>query len=317
MIRFLAGRLGASLVVVLLVSIAVYGLIGLMPGDPIDLMVGADPTLTPDDIVRLKALQGLDRPLWERYGAWLAAALQGDFGYSRAFSQPVWTVIWPRLGNTAVLMGASFLLSLVIALPLGVLAAVRPRGPVDTGINLVAFAGVSVPPFFLAILLIILFSVQLGWLPAGGTGTPGVDDPADRVRHAVLPVLALTLATIGHYVRFIRASMIETLRLDYIRTARAKGVGWAGVLVRHALRNALIPVVTIVALRFGALFSGALITETVFSYLGMGKLIYDSIIGNDYNLAMVTLLAATGVVLLANLVADLLYAWLDPRIAYG
>jgi len=314
---YLLRRMAGAMLVVLLVSFAVYGLIGLMPGDPIDLMVSADPNLTPADAARLKALYGLDQPIWERYVAWLGNALQGDFGYSRLHANPVWEVIEPRLGNTAILMGLSFVLSLAIALPLGVFAALKPRSVMDSGINLLAFAGVSLPPFFLAILLIILFAVDLGWLPAGGTTTPGVDSLADRARYAVLPVLALTLATVGHYVRFVRASMIETLRLDYVRTARAKGVGRFGVVVRHALRNALIPVVTIVALRFGSLFSGALITETVFAYLGMGKLIYDSIMGNDYSVAMVTLVTATGVVLLANLLADLLYAWLDPRISYG
>jgi len=313
MTRFLISRLVDSAVVLALMSFVVYALMGLMPGDPIDLMLSADPNLTSADAQRLRALYGLDRPLVERYGNWLAAALAGDLGYSRLFAKPVMDVLLPRLGNTVALMGASFLIALAIALPAGMAAAARPRSRLDHAINLVAFAGISVPPFWLAILLIILFAVQLGWLPAGGMGEAGL---ASQLRHLALPVAALTLATVGGLVRFVRAAMIEALRQDYIRTARAKGVGPLGVLLGHALRNAMIPVVTVLALNFGALFSGALITETMFGWLGMGKTIYDAIMGNDFNLAMVGLLLATATVLACNVLADLSYAWLDPRISY-
>ena len=313
--RFLGRRFLDSVLVMLLVSFSIYGLIGLMPGDPIDLMVSADPNLTSADAARLKSLYGLDRPIWDRYLSWLGNVLQGDFGFSREHRRPVWAVIEPRLLNSALLMGLSFILSLALAIPLGVLAALRPRSFLDSAINLLTFAGISVPPFFLAIMLIMLFSVTLSWLPASGTGdfSGGV---LERLRHAILPVLALTFATMAHYVRFVRAAMIEVLRLDYIRTAEAKGISAFNVIIRHGLRNALLPVVTIIALRFGALFSGALITETVFGYLGMGKLIYDSILANDYNVAMIALMAATLVTLIANFLADITYAWLDPRITY-
>ena len=313
MTRYLVQRLFESLLVLLVMSFVIYGLIGLMPGDPIDLMISADPNLTAADAARLRALHGLDQPLLARYWAWLSAAVVGDFGYSRLFAQPVTDVLLPALGNTVILMGASFVLALLIALPAGILAALRPQSMVDNGINLMAFAGISVPPFWLAILLIMLFAVSLGWLPAGGMGRAGFDD---HLFHAVLPVLTLTLATVGGLVRFVRAAMIEALRQDYVRTARSKGLSWHRVILGHALRNAMIPVVTIVALNFGLLFSGALITETMFGWLGMGKMIYDSILGNDYNLALVGLLFATLTTLLANLAADLGYAWLDPRISY-
>ncbi len=316
MLRYIVGRLVETLVVLAVMSYLIYGLIGLMPGDPIDIMVQADPNLTPADGARLKALYGLDKPLHERYGNWLAAALSGDFGYSRVHNQPVLAVLGPRLANTIVLMGVSFVVSLLIALPLGIYSALRPYGARDYAVNLAALAGISVPVFWFALMLIYLFSVLWGVLPAGGMYTIGVDSVLDRATYLVLPVLTLSAGTVGGFTRFMRAEMMVTMRHDFIRTARAKGLSPRRVVLKHAWRNALIPVVTIAALSFGGLFSGALITETMFSYLGMGKLIYDSIMGNDYNVALVTLLFATMVVLLANLLADVCYAWLDPRISY-
>ena len=315
MLRYIAQRLAESAVVLLIMSFVIYALIGLMPGDPIDIMVSGDPNLTPEDAKRLRALYGLDRPIGERYLSWLGAAVQGDLGFSRLYARPVLEVLWPRLGNTVILMGASFALAFAIALPAGMAAALKPGAPRDTAINLTAFAGISLPPFWLAILLIILFAVILGWLPAGGMGETGAG-PWVQAKFLILPVATLTLATVGGIVRFVRASMIEALRQDYVRTARAKGLSNRQVVVGHVLRNAMIPVVTILALNFGALFSGALITETMFGYLGMGKMIYDAILGNDFNLALTGLLLATLTTLIANLLADLCYTWLDPRISY-
>jgi len=315
MSRYIAQRLIESLVVLLIMSFAIYGLIGLMPGDPIDLMISGNPKLTPEDAARLRELYGLDRPIGERYLEWLGTALTGDFGYSRLHARPVLEVLLPRLGNTVLLMGASFLLALLLALPAGLVAAVRPRGALDSAINLFAFAGISLPPFWLAILLIILFAVTLGWLPAGGMPPVGAT-PTGQLAYLVLPLATLTLATVGGIIRFVRAATIEALRQDYVRTAWAKGLSEQQVVLRHVLRNAMIPVATILALHFGTLFSGALITETMFGYLGMGKMIYDAILGNDFNLALVGLLLATLTTLLANLAADLCYVWLDPRISY-
>ncbi len=314
--RYVAGRLLETLIVLAIMSFVIYALMGMMPGDPIDIMVQADPNLTPADAARLKALYGLDKPLIERYGNWLAAALGGDLGYSRLFNRPVIEVLLPRLGNTLALMGLSFALSLAVALPIGVVSALRPYRAGDYAINFAALAGISVPTFWLALMLIYLFSVSWGVLPAGGVASIEGGGLLDRARYLILPVLTLSVASAGGFTRYVRASMMETLRQDYIRTARAKGLSERRVVLRHALRNALIPVVTIVALSFGSLFSGALITETMFAYLGMGKLTYDSIMGNDYNLALICLLFATLVTLLSNLGADLVYAWLDPRISY-
>ncbi len=315
MLSYIVQRLVESLLVLVLMSFLIFGLIGLMPGDPIDLMISANPDLTPQDAERLRALHGLDQPIVTRYGNWLGAALQGDFGYSRLFSQPVMEILLPRLGNTVILMGISFVLALAIAIPAGILAALRPRTWLDGTVNMIAFAGISIPPFWLAILLIIAFAVLLGWLPAGGM-PPADGGVGAYLLHLALPVATLTLASVGGLIRFMRASMMEALRQDYVRTARAKGLSTRDVVVGHAMRNAMIPVVTILALSFGTLFSGALITETMFGWLGMGKTIYDSIMGNDYNLAMIGLLLATVTTLLANVLADLAYAWLDPRIRY-
>jgi peptide/nickel transport system permease protein len=213
-------------------------------------------------------------------------------------------------------MGASFVLALAIGLPAGIAAARRPGSVLDHAINIACFAGISVPSFWLALMLILVFAVALGWFPAGGLATIGDGGIVDRAQHLVLPVATLTLASIGGYTRFMRAAMAEALRQDFVRTARAKGAGERRVVLHHALRNAMIPVVTVVALSFGTLFSGALITETMFAYPGMGKLIFDAVMGNDYNLALAGLLFATLVTLLANLAADVAYAWLDPRITY-
>jgi peptide/nickel transport system permease protein len=317
MARFAAGRLLESLIVLAAMSFAVYVLIGLMPGDPIDLMISGNPKMTSEDAVRLRALYGLDQPLAVRYGNWLTAALQGDFGYSRTYTQPVLDILLPRLGNSLLLMGISLAATLAIAVPLGIFAAVRPYSPADNAINLFCFAGISVPSFWFALLCIILFAVKLEWLPAGGMATVGDSGVLDRLQYLVMPVTVLTVTHVGSFTRFMRASMIQTLRQDYIRTARAKGVGPARLLVGHAFQNALLPLITIVGLSFGSLFSGALITEIMFSWLGMGKLMYDAILGNDYNLALVGLLFATAATLLGNFLADVAQVAVDPRVSFA
>jgi peptide/nickel transport system permease protein len=316
MTRYIVQRLAESAVVIILMSFLIYALIALMPGDPIDLMINSDPRLTPADAARLRAVYGLDKPLVERYLAWAGAALSGDFGNSRLHVRPVLDVMPGFLLNSVNLMVLSFILSIAVAVPAGVYAALRQNSWVDHTINLLCFAGISVPVFWLALMLIIIFAVMMPILPASGINSIGGGGFIDTLRHLVLPVATLTIFSIGSYTRFMRAAMIEVLRQDYIRTARAKGASETRVVWRHGLRNAMIPVVTVVALSFGTLFSGALITETMFAYPGMGKLIYDSIMGNDYNMALVTLLFATAVTLAANLLADIAYAWLDPRISY-
>jgi peptide/nickel transport system permease protein len=316
MTRFLSLRFLQAMIVVLVMSFVVYSLIGLMPGDPIDIMLSGDPNMTAADAARLRAHYGLDRPLYDRYLEWLGNAVRGDLGFSRQHHQPVLTIVLPRLLNTLYLMIGAFVISVVIAIPAGVYAARHPRSWVDQAINLFCFAGISLPVFFLALLLIILFAVKLGILPAGGMKTIGQNSFWDQARYLVLPVATLTIVNIAQITRYLRSGMIEVLREDYIRTARAKGAHESRVVWRHALRNAMIPTVTIMALECGTLLSGAVITETMFAYLGMGKLILDSVLANDFNVALIGLLFACSVTLILNLVADLLYAVLDPRISY-
>ena len=304
------------MVVMLVMSFVIYALIGLMPGDPIDIMLNSNPGYTAEDVARLRAQYGLDQPLTVRYWHWLQAAAALDFGYSRTYSQPVLELMVPALIQTGKLVGLSFLLFSALALVLGVIAALNKGRWADRSINLLSFAGISIPVFFLALMLIYLFAVQLGWLPASGMFTiGGSDGVVENAKYYVLPVLTLTAAFTGRFTRFTRASMVEVLRMDYIRTARAKGAGPARIVFGHALRNAMIPIVTVLALSFGGLLSGALITETMFAQRGMGKLIYEAIMGNDFNLALMGLLFATAATLISNLLADIAYAWLDPRIA--
>ncbi len=314
--RFLFMRGLQSLIVLMVMSFVIYGLIGLMPGDPIDLMISADPKMTAADAARLRTLYGLDLPLYQRYLNWLTAALSGDLGYSRLFGQPVLDVLFPALKNSLMLLGTAFVMAVVIAIPLGTFAASKPRSATDYSVNLLAFAGISIPSFWLALMLIMFFSVSLGWLPAGGIAPDG-SGFLESLRYIVLPAITLTIVSIGSYSRYVRSSMLEVLRQDYIRTAKAKGASRMRIVWLHGLRNAMIPVVTILALDFGFLFSGALVTETIYSWPGMGKLIFDAVMGNDFNLALVALLFATAVTLTGNLLADLCYAWLDPRIVIG
>jgi peptide/nickel transport system permease protein len=313
-IRFTATRLIEIAAMLVLMSFVIYGLIGLMPGDPIDLMMAADPHLTSADLARLKALYGVDQPLLTRYWAWALAALHGNLGYSRLFAAPVTATLLPRLLNSLVLMGSSFVLALFLSLGLGIAAARRPRSRFDAVVNFGAFAGVSLPTFWLALILILVFAEGLHWLPASGMTGSGNGDLADRIRHLTLPVATLTIASIGGYTRYVRAAMRDALGQDHIRTARAKGASETRVIWHHALRSALVPIATVLALSFGTLVSGALVTEEMFAYPGMGKLIFDAVMGNDYNLALAALLLATAVTLAANFAADLAYAWLDPRV---
>jgi peptide/nickel transport system permease protein len=318
--RYLASRTAEIVIVLVIMSFVVYLLIGLMPGDPIDAMISGNPHMTSADAKRLRALYGVDKPLIERYFAWAQQALQGNFGYSRSLNRPVLAVLGPRLLNTLELTGFAFLIATAIALPLGIWVAARPRSWADYLVNLFCFAGISMPTFWLGLLLISLFAVKLGWLPAGGmadprAGTPFLAALGQNVRFALLPVATLAIIQLGVYTRFMRGAMIETLRQDYIRTARAKGASERIVLMGHAFRNALAPVLVVLGLSFGGLFSGALITETIFAWPGMGATIFQAIQTNDFNLALIGLLFATFSTIVGNLLADVALAAVDPRVS--
>ena len=303
----------------LFVSFLCYGLMALMPGDPVDLMAQSNPHITAADVAQLKALYGLDLPVYERYWNWLTHALSGDLGYSRTYKVPVTDLIGPRLLNTFFLSFTALILSLCIAIPLGILSAVRQGTKFDNFVSLVSLGLQAVPQFWLGLLMIFLFSVTLKWLPPGGTESidqnlEGMERFWDRVVHMILPITVFTVVQVATYLRFTRASMIETLKADFIRTARAKGLSPTKVLSVHALRNALLPLITVVALGLSGVFSGAIITEQVFSYQGVGKLVYDSIVANDFNVAMVSFTITVGMVVIMNTVADICYAIVDPRV---
>jgi peptide/nickel transport system permease protein len=223
--KFLLARAAQAAVVLLVMSFVIYSLIGLMPGDPIDLMLASNPGATPEVVAHLRAIYGLDQPILLRYAHWLLAALQGDFGFSRTHAQPVMVVLLPALWQTCKLMLTSFVLSVALALLVGVLAALKPGGFVDAVVSLFAFAGISVPVFWLALVLILLFAVTWRVLPASGAGTVGDGGVWDQARHLILPVTTLALANTGQFTRFVRAAMIETLRMEHVRRARAKA-GW-------------------------------------------------------------------------------------------
>lgn len=322
MTTFITRRILQTLAVIAVLTYVCFYLMSLMPGDPVDMMVASNPKITAEDVARLKSLYGLDQPVYKRYGNWIGNIVQGDLGYSRTYRVPVQELMGPRLWNTFILSFLSLGFSLLLAIPLGVISALKPGSRTDYFMNLFSFAGISIPSFWLAIVLIIIFAVKFPVLPAGGTQTIGAGDMgfwadmADRSIYLILPVLSLSIQQIGRFSRFTRSAMLEAMRNDFIRTARAKGLARSTVIWRHGFRNALIPLITILALSFSGLFSGAILTETVFAYQGVGKLVYDSIIGNDYNVAMISFVISVSMVLLMNLLADILYGFADPRISY-
>lgn len=307
MTRILATRLAQIALTLAILSVCAFALIALMPGDPIEVAIAGDPRLTAEDAARLRALHGLDRPFHDRYLAWAAGLLRGDFGYSRLFAQPVASLLGPALLSTLALAGTALVIALVAGVALGALAASRPRAA--PFVDAVAVMGQAMPTFWLGILLIIAFAVTLGWLPAGGAAEQGIGP-----RYLVLPVATLAIAHLAAYARHSAASLEATLTEPWIRSVRARGASEARVLVRHAFPNAALPVLQIAALDAGALAGGALVTETVFARPGMGKLLYDAVMGNDTNLALVALLLVALVTMLGTLGADLAQRALDPRL---
>lgn len=327
MTTYILRRLVQTIFVIIILSYVCFGLMTLMPGDPVELLISANPKITAEDVARLRDFYGLDKPAYVRYLNWVKDISSGDLGYSRTYRIPATEMLGPSLKATFILSMISLVFSLAIAIPLGIYCALRPNSKFDYYINLVNFVGISAPSFFLGIVLIILFAVMLppliGFgLPAGGYQTTGMvydnifQELLDKSKYLILPVVSLSVQSIGRFSRFARSAMLEAMRNDFIRTARAKGMSEKVVIWKHGFRNALIPLITIIAISLSSIFSGALITETLFAYPGVGRLIYTSIIGNDFNVAMVSFIISIAMVLIMNLVADLLYGVADPRISY-
>jgi len=304
---YLARRVLAVVPVLFGVTLAVFSMLFLVPGDPIKMML-AEFVTSPDQIAQMRAQLHLDEPLPQQYGRFVANALRGDLGTSIRSRRPVATEIAENVASTAQLALASMAVAIAIGVPLGLLAALFRNTWVDVGSMVVALLGVSMPSFWLGLLMIFVFSLHLAWFPATGGGD---------LLHLVLP--SLTLGTIASAIiaRLTRSSMLEVLGQDYVRTARAKGLAWWGVVVRHALKNALIPIITIFGLQFGNLLAGAVIVETVFSRPGLGRLIVGGILAKDFPLVQGTVLFVAASYVMINVLVDVAYAFVDPRIRVG
>ena len=318
--RYILRRLLQAIPLLVLLSIFMFTLIHLMPGGPEGVLF--NPRLSAAGRAALRANFGLDDPPWLQYFKWIGRMLVGDFGTSFTTYKPVSGIIATYFPPSLELFGCALLLALIVAIALGMISAVRHRTITDYTLTTISYFGISMPIFLFGILAQDIFAIQLHLLPTSGTSTPGyIFDPfnafLDHLLHLILPMSVLSIAFIAGWSRYMRSSMLDVIKQDYMRTARAKGVSFLRMLIRHALRNAVIPLITIVALDFGAVAGGAAITEGVFNWPGMGLLFIQSLEDRDYPILMAMLLLGAVFVILFNLIADVLYALVDPRIRYS
>jgi len=313
-LRYFAHRIVQTGALLLIISVVVFTLVTQAPGGPSILL---DRNMGPDDIARMRAILGLDRPLHVQYIRWLGQVVRGNLGISYQAGLPVLEIIGQMLPNTLLLSAAALALSLVVAIPAGVLSAARPYTALDHTVTFLCFFGISIPTFWFGLMLIVVFSIALGWLPPGGMRTiGGARSALDITRHLILPAVVLGAANMALFARYTRSSTMAVLRADYVRTARSKGLGERSVLYRHALRNALITIVTVVGLQLPRLVGGAAITETVFAWPGMGSLAVRAAFERDYPMIMGITLVISLVVAASSLLVDLIYGYIDPRIRY-
>ncbi|MGE3796556.1 MAG: nickel ABC transporter permease [Thermomicrobiales bacterium] len=313
MLRYLIRRLLFSVVVVAGVATIAFALLHMIPGDPVDAILGVEANPATREALRKEL--GLDEPVLVQYVNWWKGVLRGDLGESVMTGQSVSELIRQRLPATVPLAMISMLIAIAIAVPAGIISAVRRNTWIDGLVSIIAFAGLSIPGFWLGTLLILFFAVRWQWFPPGGYVSI-FDDPIEGFRHLILPAIALGTTFAAVLTRMIRSSLLEVLGKDYIRTARAKGQSESRVLIRHALRNALIPAVTIVGVQAGFLLSGALVVEQVFSLPGIGRLTVQAVFDRDFPLLQGCIIVIATIFVLANLITDLLYVYLDPRISY-
>ncbi len=314
MIAYVAQRAGQAGVLLLLVSLVSYGIMNAAPGGPLAVYLH-NPQVTADRIELLRHQLGLDRPWYLRYLAWLAGILQGHWGYSYYTGRPVLQMIAERVPATFLLMLSAFVLAIALAFPLGVFAATRKYSWADNLLSFGSFFAWAMPTFWFGLMLQLVLAVQLRLLPVAGMHEIGSASPLDLLRHLVMPAMVLGLGSIASWSRYLRSSVLETLGQDYVRTARAKGLPDRRVR-RHVLRNSMIPIVTLMGLDLHVLFSGAVITESIFGWPGMGRLFLSALSNRDYPLQMAGLMISASLLILGNLLADLTYAALDPRIRY-
>ncbi|ALS28616.1 ABC transporter permease [Paenibacillus cisolokensis] len=316
MTEYFIRRIIQSIVVLFLVTVVTFAIIHLAPGGPTEVLVA--PGLSPEAFEVQKRNLGLDQPAHIQYVRWIGKLLQGDLGKTFKNSVPVGELLWPTIGNTFVLMGAAWLVAMVIAIPWGIYNSTREYGLSDQTASFISYLGFAMPTFWFGIILQQYFSLKLNWFPLSDMWTMGKKgDIGDLLMHLVLPVCVLSLAFLAYYVKYSRSSMLEVLQQDYIRTARAKGVRENRVIFRHALRNALIPIITIIGLDLPMLVSGAALTENVFNWPGMGRLFVDMAIAREYNVLMAIVMVTSVMVVIGNLLADILYAVADPRVKLG
>ena len=314
---YILRRLLIALPSLLGISIVLFTVLALAPGDPFG-ELATNPNIPPEVAANLRLKFGMDDPVPVRYLRWLTAMLHGDWGFSFASRIDVDMLILQRLPTTILVIGSSQLLALLIALPVGIYAATRPYSLFDQIANTLTFIGFSLPTFFTGLLLILVFSIQLDWLPfvyRSDISASGWRFYAEHFRQAIMPVAVLGLFQAASWTRYVRSAALDVIRLDYVTTARSKGLKERTVIIKHVVRNALIPVVTLVALQFPAIFGGAIVTEQIFRVPGIGSLLISAILANDTPVIMAVTFVLSCLVIIFNLMADLLYAWLDPRIA--
>jgi len=317
--KYVFKRLIQTIPVLIGISIIVFILVKLQPGDPFSSMM--DPNISKEMQEKMLETLGYNDPIIVQYFKWLLRAMQGDLGYSIQFKQPVLSVISSRLGNTVILSLCSMIISILIAIPCGVISATKQRTKTDYIVTIFAFMGLSIPSFFFGMLLIKIFSVDLGWLPISGMVSTGVNLSGfgyafDIAKHMLLPMIVLALMNTASLMRYTRSDMIEILKTDYIRTARSKGVRKRSVIYQHALKNELLPLITVVAMQIPSLLSGALLTETIFVWPGIGRLNYNAVISRDYPLIMGIVMMVAIISLFTNLLADILYSVVDKRVEF-
>ena len=314
MARFLVRRLAHAIPLLFVVSALVFLLIHAAPGGPLAIYL-SNPNVRPEDIERLRHALGLDRPLWDQYWSWLAAFLKGDWGYSFSDGRPVASRILERVPATIELISTSLACALALTIPVGVWSAVRPGRWFDRLATTASMIGLSLPGFWFGLLLQMVFALALGWLPSSGRATPGASDLVDQLQHLAMPTAVLALVLASSWSRYLRGSMIETIGQPFVTAAKARGVPATRVILRHALRNAVGPLIAIVTVDAALLVSGAVVTESVFAWPGLGSLFTEALARRDYSILMALLMLSSAAVILFNVAADAMHALIDPRVA--
>jgi peptide/nickel transport system permease protein len=316
---YIIRRILITIPMLLILSVLVFSLIQLAPGDPTVFFIPSNYSDAPIDIEafreKLRHELGLDRPVYVQYWSWLSRTAQGDLGYAFTYRVPVTDLIIPRIGPTVALQCGALILAVVVAVPIGILSARKQYSLADHVVTFFAFLGISLPSFWMALLLMLFFAVRLGWLPSGGAGLD--KPPPERIVYFILPTVVLATEYMAWYARFMRSSTLEVLRADYITTARAKGLTDRVVLFRHVLKNALLPLITVVGLSLPRLVGGAIIVESIFAWPGLGRLAYDAVLRRDQPVIMALTLLTSAVIAVSNLVVDVAYVLVDPRISYS